>query len=182
MALTRSFHMQKNTLKIEASALKLELSGDQATVSQAYEMTRELLIRCFEEQFSRMEQQADLHTTRPLHVVPMPLVSPASEAPAVNDAAKHWKPSPAQNVTHINIVLASEFYNKVCVLDRVEFDTSILNKILHFDRIDRLYIRHEQYDTFTQHFTIGKVLWRELTANGKAAVRKNPRFQPEEDG
>lgn len=172
--------MQKNTLKIEASALKLELSGDQATVSQAYQMTRELLIRCFEDQFARMEQQADLNATRPLHVVPQPVAAAAAELAPAPDAAKHWKPSPSQNVTHINIVLASEFYNKVCVLDRVEFDTSILNKVLHFDLIDRLYIRHDQYDTFQQHFTIGKVLWRELTQSGKAAVRKNPKFQPDE--
>lgn len=170
--------MQKNTLKIEASALKLELSGDQATITQAYELTRELLIRCFEEQFARLEQQHDMNTTRPLHVVPTP--APPAAAPA-QDTARHWKPSPAQYTTHVNIVLSSEFYNKICVLERVEFDTSILNKILHFDRIDRLYIPHDQAEQFQQYFAIGKVLWRELTSSGKAAVRKDPCFQPDQD-
>lgn len=159
-----------NRLKIDAAQLKIEFSGNAEDIKRGYEMTRELLINHFQERLRQAEeeererQRAEARAsqrkpiTRRMH----------ASAPAPD---KHWTPPPVDEPMHLSIAISSDFYNKICVLERSEFEESILGQVLDFDGINRLFIRSEQQDAFKNHFSIGKVLWRELTSNGRAKVR-----------
>ncbi len=170
--------MTRNRLKIEASSLKLEFTGDRDNIERGYEMTRELLINCFLEQLAGERAQA------------MGMGPPASSVPEVDvehDRTKlmhavkgpikiegrHWSPpeDPDEKL-HMSLVLSSEMYNKICVLERESFDGSFLGKVFDFEKVGRLYVRNSQKRRFDAKFTIGKVLWRELTPKGRRAVRK----------
>tara|TARA_B100000686_G_scaffold324314_1_gene379860 strand:- start:417 stop:878 length:462 start_codon:yes stop_codon:yes gene_type:complete len=149
-----------NKLKIDASQLKLEFSGSKQDIRRGYDMTRELLIMHFHEQLARAERErlADANTEEP--------------SAHVNRKTRSWiPPSEPKEAMHISIALCSDFYNKVCVLEREEYEGSIFQDILNFDVIERLYIRSNQKDAVERHIKIGKVLWRELTPDGRAAVR-----------
>lgn len=161
-----------NRLKIEADHIKLEFSGDSSNIRTGYEMTRELLIMHFQEQLQRAGTEA-----------PLPAPPASSEPPSeqrkrdttqqlhiVRDA-KNWVP-PNQSM-HISITLLSRLYNKVCTLEREEFEDSIFGDVIDFDHVQRVFIRSNQSHIFREHFEIGKVLWRELTAEGRAAVRSD---------
>jgi len=156
-----------NRLKIDADRLKLEFSGEADDIRRGYELTRELLIHHFQEQLVRVEEEQrgkevkKPEGTQMLHVV--------------KQAGKSWSPPRKYEAMHVSIALCSDFYNKVCVLDRDEYEKSFLEDLFTFERIGRIFIRHEQSDHFKKHFTIGKVLWRELTTDGRAAVRSEGR-------
>lgn len=162
--------MTKNRLHIKASTLALEFSGEADEIRQGYETTRELIISCFQEQLqniqaheSSLAEDSELHQrtgrTKSLHGVTAP--------------SKEWTPPDASILSHVSLALHSDLYVKICVLDRGEFEASILNNMLHFDQINRIYIPHNQKQNFSAHFSIGKVLWRELTSKGRKAVRSS---------
>ena len=166
--------MSRNRLKIEASSLKLEFTGDRDNIERGYEMTRELLISCFLEQLSEQAAQPVMieETSRPDIQRDQTKLMHSYNHPARQDG-KHWSPpeDPDEKI-HLSLVLSSDMYNKVCVLDRAEFDRSMLNSVFKFEGLGRLYVRNNQKGSFERHFTIGKVLWRELTDKGRKAVRK----------
>ena len=169
--------MTRNRLKIEASSLKLEFTGDRDNIERGYEMTRELLINCFLEQLAGERAQAagmgdapaaepideDRDKTKLMHAVKGP----------IKIEGRHWSPpeDPDEKI-HMSLVLSSEMYNKICVLERESFDDSFLGKVFDFEKMGRLYVRNSQKRRFDAKFTIGKVLWRELTPKGRRAVRK----------
>lgn len=180
--------MPKNSLKIKASTLKLEFSGEETEIREGYEMTRELIISCFQEQLLAVEardqalhEDSEAHeqrrpssNTKSLHRVQPS--SPAIGIPRPNippNNAREYQPRP-DLLSHVSVALASDLYNKVCVLDRSEFEASILGSALEFEQIGRVYLPHEQKKRFERFFTLGKVLWRELTAQGRQAVRSDP--------
>ncbi len=148
-----------NKLKIDALQIKLEFSGSKEDIRRGYDMTRELLIMHFHEQLARAEQEKSEEEAR----------KAASKKKSKTQA--QWSPPSKPEVLHISIALCSDFYNKVCVLEREDYEQSIFQDILNFDHIQRIYIRSNQKKAFQQHFKIGKVLWRELTPEGRAAVR-----------
>ena len=183
--------MPKNSLKIKASTLKLEFAGEDREIREGYEMTRELIISCFQEQLLAVEaharaleedsesieerhQQAQAaharQSTQSMHRVSPPKPSPASPA----SPAKIYQPPKPEQLSHVSVALASDLYNKVCVLERQEFESSIFHDALRFEEIARVYLRHEQKERFDRFFTLGKVLWRELTSQGRDAVRHEP--------
>lgn len=148
-----------NKLKIDASQLKLEFSGSKEDIRRGYDMTRELMIMHFHEQLARAERERTAQVD-------------ADEGKSGHRRTQSWiPPSEPKEAMHISIALCSDFYNKVCVLEREEYEGSIFQDILNFDVIERLYIRSNQKDAVQRHVKIGKVLWRELTPDGRAAVR-----------
>ncbi len=151
-----------NRLKIDAVQVKIEFTGPHEDIRRGYEMTRELLVHHFEERLREVEaeRRRDPDATELLHLTPEQRSGGA------------WSPPEHFEAMHVSISLSSGFYNKVCILERDEFEASVFQNVFLFDRLNRLFIRHEQGDVFGAYFTIGKVLWRELTANGRAAVRK----------
>ena len=166
--------MANNHLKIEASTLTLEFSGEADEIRQGYQTTRELIISCFQEQLASIQaQQTSLDEDsealykRRNRTQPMHQLDPAQK----NKHAKSWTPPNPDLLSHVTLALYSDLYSKVCVLDRVEFENSIFNRLLHFENINRIYVMHNQKRHFSKYFTIGKVLWRELTPQGKQAVR-----------
>lgn len=148
-----------NKLKIDALQIKLEFSGNKEDIRRGYDMTRELLIMHFHEQLARADQKKHEEEAR----------QAASQRQRKTQA--QWKPPSTPEVLHISIALCSDFYNKVCVLEREDYEQSVFADVLNFDLIQRIYIRSNQKKTFQSHFKIGKVLWRELTPEGRAAVR-----------
>ncbi len=137
-----------NKLKIDAQQIKLEFRGSKEDIRRGYEMTRELLIMHFHEQLARAEVKEQK-----------------------KKSTRSWTPPQTQETMHISVAISSDFYNKVCVLEREDYEDSIFNSVMRFDTIDRIYIRSSQKDALQRHIKIGKVLWRELTPTGKAAVR-----------
>lgn len=185
--------MPKNSLKIKASTLKLEFSGEETEIREGYEMTRELIISCFQEQLLAVEareqalnEDSEAHeqrrastNTKSLHRVQPSSPSagiprPNLPSPAAAPSAREYQPPRPDLLSHVSVALASDLYNKVCVLDRSEFEASILGSALEFEQIGRIYMPHEQKQRFDRFFTLGKVLWRELTAQGRQAVRNDP--------
>ena len=156
-----------NRLKIDADRLKLEFSGEADDIRRGYELTRELLIHHFQEQLVRVEEEQRAKAAQ--------LAEGMQMLHVVKQTGKNWSPPRKYEAMHVSIALCSSFYNKVCVLDREEYDKSFLEEIFHFERIGRIFIRHDQSDYFKTHFAIGKVLWRELTTDGRAAVRSEGR-------
>lgn len=155
-----------NRLKIDADRLKLEFTGDAQEIRSGYEMTRELLIHHFQEQLMRVEEEAARRAAPPS---PVPGATQQMHLPVQEGRA--WEPERGQGVMHVSMVLSSSFYNKICVLEREEYRKSFLEELFVFERLGRLYVRHNQAEFFQQRFKVGKVLWRELTADGRAAVR-----------
>ncbi|MEM1347059.1 MAG: hypothetical protein AAGI01_00785 [Myxococcota bacterium] len=166
--------MSNNRLKIQASSLKLEFTGEAENILQGYQMTRELLIELFQQQISASEEFAAAHedegVTELLHAPNEPRLLHRVSPEELE--RRRFKPKLGQGSTHLSISLSSELYHKVCVLERSEFERSPFYGVLDFDSIQRLYIQHSQADDFSKYFRIGKVLWRELTTQGREAVRK----------
>ena len=146
-----------NKLSIDARHIKLEFTGNQEDIRRGYDMTRELLIMHFHEQLARaeVERERDEVDTRR----------------AQRETQSQWAPPAPHETLHISIALCSDFYNKVCVLERESYERSVFGRLLRFDHLQRLYIRSDQKEIFSKHFKIGKVLWRELTPEGRDAVR-----------
>lgn len=188
--------MPKNSLKIKASTLKLEFVGEDSEIREGYEMTRELIISCFQEQLLAVEareqalsEDSEAHdhrqransNTQSLHRVqqqsaqPAPRTAPRTQqAFSTADPNRSYAPPKADALSHVSVALTSDLYNKVCVLDRGEFEASILGQALSFEQIGRIYIAQDQKERFERFFTLGKVLWRELTTQGRQAVRNEP--------
>lgn len=187
--------MPKNKIRIEAGGLKLELHGEQAEIERAYEMTRPLLLNFFEEQLRApttpppVAEQPGFTPVGGLPRLPR-LPAPPRINAEVRDAIiaaqsqsgntqqlyatgpkRKWTPPSVREMSFLNVVLATDFYNKVCVLERAAFEQSMLNEIFEFDELYRIYIPHDNQTFFSGLFEIGKVVWRELTRAGQRAVR-----------
>lgn len=161
--------MTKNRLNIKASTLALEFSGEADEIRQGYETTRELIISCFQEQLQNIqEHESSLAEDSELHQRKR---EDTKSMHKVQEKPQEWTPPDASIMSHVSLALHSDLYVKICVLDRVEFESSILQNMLDFDQINRIYIPHNQKNNFSAHFSIGKVLWRELTSKGRKAVR-----------
>ena len=167
-----------NRLRIDADQLHLELTGDSEAICQSYEMARELLVRSFQEQFTKVEEEKR-RAAQPAAIDPQGGRRQEGEPRAKATEPKgfslqDWRPPEGAESTHISVVFCSSFYHKVCSLERDEFDASPFGEVFHFEKIGRVYLRHDQQPNFKPYFHVGKVLWRELTKQGFAAVRKGP--------
>ena len=161
-----------NRIKIHAKSLNLDLEGETEFIVEAYEAISGLLRERFKESVDVVLQSP----TMQLDAIPPPprdplaqtfpmhrAVTPEDVAQAVAEAAG---PPP-----HAHVVVCNEVYNKIYLVDREDLTRTPLDRAFDLDRIDRIYLNRSQRETFGEFVKHGKVLWRELTAAGRAVVK-----------
>jgi len=144
---------KRNKLKIRAVDLDLELSGEPAYVEEAYDALRPILM----ERFRASVQKRAARQKTP--------VEPDAEEPLQPGFAR-----PASS-EHVNVVLTNEVYNKLYLVELDELSDAPITRAIDLRGVGRIYINRSQKENFGHFFKVGRVLWRELTAAGKAAVK-----------
>ena len=137
----------RNRLKIHAKSLDLDFEGEAEYVTRAYEAVRTVLME-------RFQDSLELNVDDIL-------------------ATGQYPVAPSKSREHVNIVVCNDVYNKIYLLSRDEISDTAFAKFIDMNQINRVYINRAQQDSFEKYFDFGKVLWRELTAAGKAAVSKD---------
>lgn len=146
---------RKNHLRISAKHLDLDLRGETEYVERAYNAIRSVLLDHYRD--SLLEPNATRDTSE------LPTITP-------EQARKSFQSDPEARV--VNLVLCNEVYNKVYLVESDEFDKGVLGPTFKFEEIRRIYVNQSQQTAFNTSFKFGKVLWRELTAAGRNAVRQ----------
>ncbi|MBA2660964.1 MAG: hypothetical protein H0U74_01610 [Bradymonadaceae bacterium] len=153
-------------MKIQAKSLDLELSGDRTYVVEAYQAIRGVIMDRFEltlgggAQGEGSDADADAparHKTQPLHRVET----------AVNLPEKTVE----MPTNHIHVVVTGEIYSNISVIEREQLEKSVLSRVLDAQHLERIYIDRADRDQLNAVLPVGKVLWRELTTAGQAAIR-----------
>lgn len=145
----------KNFLKIKAQSLDLELKGEPEYVELAYRALRDVLMERFKESLEVRGEETLERGTEDL-----PVVTPQQARERLN------RPG------HAHLVLCNDVYHKVFLIEGPSDVKGALGKVLKLEHIGRIYINRSQQDSFMSTFGFGRVLWRELTAAGRDAVRK----------
>ncbi|TXD38044.1 hypothetical protein FRC98_03865 [Lujinxingia vulgaris] len=153
--------MTQNRLKIKAHSLDLELTGEAAYVEDAYQAIRSVVLQRFaqtleSDEAGTAEKEKKRSNTQPLY--------------RADGVKERIAPSREMAENHLHLVVCSELYHKVSVLARPELANTIFGKVLSADRIDHVYIDEADLGSLERHFEVGKTLWRELTASGRAVV------------
>lgn len=146
---------KQNKLKIRAIDLDLELSGEPAYVEQAYEALRPVLME-------RFRASVDARPTSSEN---------QSSGPSDQEGADEWPLAGSVTAEHVNVVMTSEVYNKVYLVEVEELGDAPITNAIDLANVSRIYINRSQKEQFDHFFKVGKVLWRELTSAGKAAVK-----------
>lgn len=141
-----SEEQEPNRLRIRAESLDLNFEGEPEYVQRAYEAVRVVLM-------DRFRSSLQLNVEQPMPTGAYPV-------------------APASSRQHINVVLCNDVYNKIYLVGRDEVATTIFANVLDMNAVNRVYINRSQQKKFEKFFKLGKVLWRELTTAGKAAVKK----------
>lgn len=144
----------RNHLKIHAAHLDLDLRGEAEYVERAYAAIRPVLMERYRES---LLAPGAIRETSELESIPRPA-----------KAVKRAEPEPKI----VNVVMCGEVYNKVFISERDRFDEGLLGRALSFDGLRRIYVNRSQESSFSKDFKFEKVLWRELTAAGRQAVKK----------
>lgn len=153
-----------NKLTIRAKSLNLDLVGEPEYILRAYDAIHPVLVERFEESVEGvLEEAADLRSSQ---MKTMPLHRVDSEKDTTSPMGQEAGPQ------HINIVVCNEVYNKIYLVERDEFQSSVFSRSIEMDAVRRIYVNRGQRGQFQSFFKFGKVLWRELTSAGKAAVKK----------
>lgn len=139
---------KRNTIKVSTPDLCLELSGEANLLKDAYEAVRPILISHFAATFSASSSDDVTGQTR---------------KPAILSAGTK---------EHINFVVCNEVYNKVYLVELEDLEQASLSRVLDLSRVSRVFISRSQKDRFEEFFSMGKVLWRELTTAGRAVVKR----------
>ncbi len=149
-----------NRLRIRAKSLNLDLVGEAQYIMRAYDAIHPVLVERFEESVEGvLEDSAGPPTPRD----PMAETIPMHKA--IDPAMVRRPPQ------HINVVVCNEVYNKIYLVDRDEIVATPFHRILELGAVNRIYINRSQRERFRDFFKFGKVLWRELTAAGRAVVK-----------
>jgi|SRR5690554_3933715 len=151
--------MTQNRLKIKAHSLDLELTGEAAYVEDAYQAIRSVVLQRFAQTLeSDVESPAPKKrsNTQPLY--------------RVDGVKERITPTREMADNHLHLVVCSELYHKVSVLSRPDLARTIFGKAVSADRIDHVFINEADLGALADHFEVGKTLWRELTASGRAVV------------
>lgn len=150
-----------NKLRIRAKSLNLDLAGEPEYILRAYDAIHPVLVERFEESVDWVlddhdgpEAPSKFRTIR-MH--------------AVDEDAADAERAGAQ---HLNVVVCNEVYNKIYLVERADLHASIFSRVVDMDRVNRIFVNRSQGERFEGFIKFGKVLWRELTAAGKAAVKK----------
>lgn len=149
----------KNSLKIRAKDLHLDLEGEYEYVERAYDAIRPVLMERFRASLEiELGGGPTTSEIRSRKTLPLNRVTKGAEA----------DPDLAQ---HINVVICNEVYNKIHLAHANDLEQSHFSRVLDFEHVRRVYMNRSQSDRFEKFVPVGKTLWRELTSAGKAAVK-----------
>lgn len=151
----------KNKLRIRAKSLDLDLAGESEYILRAYDAIQPVLMERFRESVDAVLDGA----TPEQHVKTIRMHGAV-------DPSKFPEQEQDEAVQHLNVVVCNEVYNKIYLMERVVVRSSIFGRVLDVDQIARVFVNQSQSPRFEEHFQLGKVLWRELTAAGRRAVKK----------
>ncbi len=170
--------MSNNRLKIEASALNLELTGDADYVAEAYGAMRSVIVERFQQTLREEQQQsspqpdeqnppASRKTQRALSNH-----NPDSTNPLFNIDALKRRVDRGEHLieTQLQFVVCTSLYRRVAALSRDDFRESIFGPIIEPDALTKVYIGEEAASCLRDHIEFGKTLWRELTREGQAVI------------
>lgn len=146
----------QNRLQIRAKSLNLDLAGEPEYVESAYGAIREVLMDRFRDSLDIVEEEA----------------VGVAEAPKTSGPVAGAVPQIQQSGGRVNVVLCNDVYNKIFVIDQDDIESSMFGKVIDTTLIRRIYLNRSQQGRFEEFFQFGKVLWRELTSAGRAAVKK----------
>jgi hypothetical protein len=159
-----------NKLSIRAKSLNLDLVGEPEYILRAYDAIHPVLVERFEESVEGVLDEADDLRSSQVKTMPLHRVSEPERAEEEPEPAPR-APEPA-GPHHINVVVCNEVYNKIYLVERSELKSSVFSRAIDLDAVHRIYVNRAQRERFQSFFEFGKVLWRELTTAGKAAVKK----------
>ena len=148
-----------NKLSIRTNGLDLDLEGEAGEVRRAYRSLRSQLIEQFYQ--TVLDSRGPNDRTLELPV----LEETAGEDTVVEDDS--------DDENFINLVICEDIYNKMYLLDEQRFKRSFLNKVLRGRKVRRIYVDASLEDGVRELVDVGSTLWRELTAEGKAAVGRS---------
>ena len=147
----------KNKLRIRAKSLNLDLEGEAEYVLRAYDAIHSVLLERFEESVEGVLEESE----RPeVAAKTMKLYTGAD-----------GKASPKPSREHLNLVICNEVYHKIHLVERQRLRKGVFGRSFDFEHVGGVYINRSQSDAFHNVLPSGKVLWRELTATGKAVVK-----------
>ncbi len=155
----------KNKLHIRAKSLELDLAGETDFVFRAYDAIKPVLMERFVESIDltlaavdpEIPSKRSVRSTAQLH--------------GVRTGEKATDAAPQEQASHFNLVVCNRVYNKVYLVDREVLADGIFGESLDERQVTRVFINRSQVDQFEEHLPSGKVLWRELTTEGKRAVK-----------
>jgi hypothetical protein len=173
--------MTKNRLKIRAHALDLELTGDTAYIEDAYMAMRQVIMERFQNTLATPEpapasassSEPDVPgTTKPLAPRDRQDTNPMYKAVARKLAENQKVPENTTEAadTPLHTVICGDVYFNVSIVSRGQFDKSIFGRVLTSRLIERVYVNEVDQGLLSEHLTIGKVLWRELTPAGQSVI------------
>lgn len=139
-----------NRLKITTGDIEFTLEGDTDYVERAYAAVRDIMLERFVEAIHAgpPPEPDTIRTTMPMNQI-------------------------SDENTQVSIISCNEVYHKIHLVDRVLLEKSEFSRIVDFKGVGRVYVNREQQERFKGYFPFGKVLWRELTSAGRAAIRSS---------
>lgn len=164
--------MGQNTLKIKANSMDLELSGDADYVRDAYEAIREVVQLRFQQTLKEGHRQEEALQTRERQ---RRITKPLFKSEGISRPVEISPPRASRKLAeeHIRLAVCGDLYHKISVLSRQDFRESIFDRSLSIDKIDHIFIDEDDADLLSEQFEVGRTLWRELTAAGRAMVQGN---------
>ncbi len=176
--------MTKNQLKIEASSLDLELTGDADYVADAYGAMRSVIVERFQQTLREEEANTRRPTSekakedresRPKGRKTEPTITrldPDSTNPLfkIDDLRKRADNGELLIETQLQFVVCTSLYRRVAALSRDDFSNSIFGKVIEPEALSKVYIGEGAATCLRDHIEFGKTLWRELTNEGQAMI------------
>lgn len=164
-----------NKLRIRAEALKLDLTGDTTYIAQAYDALQPLLMERFRQSIKSTdppnvlldEDTSPMRTTMQLH---NPAPPDATTKPDIT--VKTGPAAASDDVNHVKVAISNDVYRKIYLIGADTLERSVLAKAFDLTKIHRIHVNRSQQDRFAELLGGGKLLWRELTEKGRAAVKK----------
>lgn len=161
--------MSENRLQIETDALQIELAGNADEIRKAYDALHDVLTEQLE---ATIEANDRDDTTAP---------GISDDASNRSDTAPMYQYDSAEiEVEEVQrdglaehrrrFIVCSEMCNRVAALTRSDFEASMFAEVLDYDRVHTFYVSREAADRLEGRIAFGQTLWRELTAEGHAAI------------
>lgn len=167
--------MSNNRLKIEASSLDLELTGDADYVAKAYGAMRSVIVERFQQTIRDDEPSPDPPKEAPPARQTHRAISrfnPDSTNPLFNIDTLKKRVDRGEHImeTQLQFVVCTALYRRVAALSRDDFRDSIFGDIVDPEALTKVYIGEEAASCLRDHIEFGQTLWRELTHEGQAVI------------